>query len=79
MGMRDDAFPFLERAVLTCPVDPGFSLQLGLAEMERGQLAAAQRHVMVAKHLDPSDRRIDVALQDLALRRKAARKGKRAA
>jgi Flp pilus assembly protein TadD len=79
MGMRDDAFPFLERAALMCPVDPWFSLQLGLAEMERGQLAAAQRHVMVAKHLDPSDRRIDVALQDLALRRKAARKGKRAA
>jgi hypothetical protein len=47
--------------------------------MERGQLAAAQRHLMVAKHLDPSDRRIDVALQDLALRRKTARKGKRAA
>jgi Flp pilus assembly protein TadD len=79
MGMRDDAFPFLERAALTCPVDPGFSLQLGLAEMERGQLAAAQRHVMRAKHLDPSDRRIDVALQDLAVRRNAARKGKRAA
>jgi hypothetical protein len=34
---------------------------------------------MGAKHLDPSDRRIDVALQDLALRRKTARKGKRAA
>jgi Flp pilus assembly protein TadD len=79
MGMRDDAFPFLERAALTCPVDPGFSLQLGLAEMERGQLAAAQRHVMQAKHLDPSDRRIDVALQDLAVRRNVARKGKRAA
>src|ERR1700736_776187 len=79
MGMRDDAFPFLERAALTCPVDPGFSLQLGLAEMERGQLAAAQRHVMGAKHLDPSDRRIDVALQDLAARRRTARKGKRAA
>ncbi|HXN02494.1 MAG TPA: tetratricopeptide repeat protein [Candidatus Dormibacteraeota bacterium] len=79
MGMRDDAFPFLERAALTCPVDAGFSLQLGLAEMERGQLAAAQRHVMGAKHLDPSDRRIDVALQDLASRRRTARKGKRAA
>jgi len=79
MGMRDDAFPFLERAALTCPVDPGFSLQLGLAEMERGQLAAAQRHVMRSKHLDPSDRRIDVALQDLAVRRNVARKGKRAA
>lgn len=79
MGMRDDAVPFLERAALTCPVDPGFSLQLGLAEMERGQLAAAQRHVMRAKHLDPSDRRIDVALQDLAVRRNAARRDKRAA
>jgi len=79
MGMRDDALPFLERAALSCPVDPGFSLQLGLAEMERGQLAAAQRHVMRAKHLDPSDRRIDVALQDLTVRRNAARKDKRAA
>jgi hypothetical protein len=47
--------------------------------MERGQLAAAQRHVMGAKHLDPSDRRIDVALQDLAARRRTARRGKRAA
>jgi hypothetical protein len=47
--------------------------------MERGELAAAQRHVMGAKHLDPSDRRIDVALQDLAVRRTAARKGKHAA
>jgi Flp pilus assembly protein TadD len=79
MGMRDDAFLFLERAALNCPVDPGFSLQLGLAQMERGELAAAQRHVMGAKHLDPSDRRIDVALQDLAVRRTAARKGKHAA
>jgi tetratricopeptide (TPR) repeat protein len=79
MGMRDDAFPFLERAALACRVDPGFSVQLGLAEMERGELAAAQRHVMAAKHLDPSDRRIDVALQDLAARRTAARKSKRAA
>jgi hypothetical protein len=64
---------------VSCPVDPGFTLQLGLAEMERGHLAAAQRHLTAAKHLDPPDRRIDVALQDLALRRQAARKSKRAA
>ena len=79
MGMRDDAFPLLEHAALTCPVDPGFTLQLGLAEMERGQLTAAQRHLTGAKHLDPSDRRIDVALQHLAQRRKETRKHKPAA
>ena len=33
MGMGDDAFAFLARAVVTCPVDPGYTLQLGLAEM----------------------------------------------
>lgn len=79
MGMRDDAFPLLEHAAMTCPVDPGFTLQLGLAEMERGQLTAAQRHLTGAKHLDPSDRRIDVALQHLAQRRKETRKHKPAA
>jgi len=79
MGMRDDAFPFLERAALSCPVDPGFTLQLGLAEMELGQLSAAHRHLTGAKHLDPSDRRIDVALLDLARRRRDPRRRKRAA
>jgi Tfp pilus assembly protein PilF len=55
-------------------------LQLGLAEMERDNLTAARRLLTTAKHLDPSERRIDLALQDLALRRKTApRKRKRAA
>jgi Flp pilus assembly protein TadD len=80
MGMRDDGFAFLERAAQVCPVDPGFTLQLGLAEMERGNLTAARRLLTTAKHLDPSERRIDVALQYLALRWKAPpRKRKRAA
>jgi Flp pilus assembly protein TadD len=79
MGMRDDGFAFLERAVLACPVDPGFTLQLGLAEMERGNLTGAHRLLTTAKHLDPAERRIDLALQDLALRRKTPRKHKRAA
>jgi Tfp pilus assembly protein PilF len=79
MGMHDDGFALLERAVLVCPVDPGFTLQLGLAEMERENLTAARRLLTTAKHLDPSERRIDLALQDLANRRKTPRKHKRAA
>ena len=76
MDMRDDAIALLERAVTTCPVDPGFTLQLGLAEMERDNLTAARRLLTTAKHLDPAERRIDLALQDLASR---PRKRKRAA
>jgi hypothetical protein len=47
--------------------------------MERDNLAAAHRLLTTAKHLDPAERRIDLALQDLALRRKTPRKRKRAA
>ncbi len=79
MDMRDEGCDLLERAVMACPVDPGFTLQLGLAEMERDNLAAAQRLLTTAKHLDPAERRIDLALQDLGLRRKTPRKRKRAA
>jgi Flp pilus assembly protein TadD len=79
MEMQADAFAFLEQAVLACPVDPGFTLQLGLAEMERDNLVAAQRLLTTAKHLDPAERRIDLALQELALRRRTPRKQKRAA
>ena len=71
MGYGDDAYAYLAQAVKACPVDPGFSLQLGLAEMQRGDLIAAHRLLTGAKHLDPSDGRIDVALQGLALRRRA--------
>src|SRR5207244_809318 len=63
MGQWNDAYVYLEHAVTVCPVDPGFALQLGLAEMQRGDLIAAHRLLTGAKHLDPSDRRIDVALQ----------------
>ena len=77
--MRDEAFAFLARAVVACPVDPGYTLQLGLAEMERHNLTAAHRLLTTAKHLDPAERRVDRALQDLALRRKPPRKRKRAA
>jgi len=77
MDMRDEGFALLERAVRACPVDPGFTLQLGLVEMERENLMAAHRLLTTAKHLDPAERRIDVALQDLALRRKMPRKRKR--
>jgi len=80
MDMRDEAFALLQRAVVACPVDPGYALQLGLAEMQRNNLTAARRWLTTAKHLDPAERRIDVALQDLAVRRNApARKRKRAA
>ena len=79
MGMRDEGFAFLERAVRACPVDPGFTLQLGLAEMERENLPAAHRLLTTAKHLDPAERQIDLALQDLARRRTIARKRRRAA
>jgi len=77
MGQRDDAYIYLEQAVKGCPVDPGFALQLGLAEMQRGDLIAAHRLLAGAKHLDPSDRRIDVALQGLALRKRESRSRQR--
>ncbi|TME84066.1 MAG: tetratricopeptide repeat protein, partial [Chloroflexi bacterium] len=79
MGMRDDALTLLERAVRTCPVDPGYTLQLGLAEMERDNLTAARRLLTTAKHLAPAERRIDVALQELASRTTIPRRRKRAA
>lgn len=79
MDMRDDGFDLLERAVKGCPADPGFTLALALAEMERHNLAVAHRLLTTAKHLDPTEPRIDVALQDLALRRRADRRRKRAA
>jgi hypothetical protein len=77
--MRDDAFALLERAAVACPVDPGYTLQLGLAEMARDNLTSARRLLTTAKHLDPAERRIDVALQDLAARSKTPHKRKRAA
>jgi len=79
MDLRDEGFALLERAVLACPVDPGFTLRLGLAEMERDNLVAAHRLLTIAKHLDPAEQRIDVALQDLSIRRNIARKRRRAA
>ncbi len=79
MGMRDEGFALLERAVLACPVDPGFTLRLGLAEIERDNLMAAHRLLTIAKHLDPAEPRIDVALQELSIRRNVTRKRRRAA
>jgi Flp pilus assembly protein TadD len=79
MGMRDDAFVLLEAAVRTCPVDPGYTLELGLAEMARDNLTAARRLLTTAKHLAPAERRIDVALRDLASRTRTPRRRKRAA
>ena len=78
MELRDDGVDLLSRAVRACPADPGFTLALALAEMERNNLAVAHRLLTTAKHLDPAERRIDLALQDLA-RRRADRKRKRAA
>jgi hypothetical protein len=39
----------------------------------------ARRLLTTAKHLDPAERRIDLALRDLASRAKTPRKRKRAA
>jgi protein O-GlcNAc transferase len=78
MGRRDEAFPPLERAASVCRVDPGISLQLGLAELERGDLLAAQRQLVAAKHLDPLDESIDVALRNLASRKRDVRRPKAA-
>jgi Flp pilus assembly protein TadD len=81
MGLRDDAYPLIQQAVKACSVDAALVLQLGLADMERGDLMAAQRNIMLAKHLDPGDRRIDMALEALASRRsdRTKRRRKRAA
>ena len=79
MGLRNEAYPFLEQAAQRCPVDPGLALQLGIADLERGDLTAARRRLTGAKHIDPSDRRIDLALQELAIRRRDPRHHHRAA
>jgi Tfp pilus assembly protein PilF len=54
-------------------------LQLGLAYLERDDLVAAQRWLSAAKHLDPSDRRIDLGLQQVGLRKASGRRRQRAA
>ena len=79
MGMHDDAYALIEQAAAACPVDPGIRLQLALADLERADLMAAQRNLTLAKHLDPGNRRIDRALEDLALARKQRPHKKRAA
>jgi len=79
MEMRDDAYALIEQAAAACPIDPGIRLQLGLADLERGELTAAQRNLTLAKHLDPGNRRIDRALEDLELARKRRPGKKRAA
>jgi CRISPR/Cas system-associated exonuclease Cas4 (RecB family) len=80
LDLGEEGYPLLVEAVKHCPVDPGMVLQLGLADMERGDLLAAQRNITQAKHLDPGDRRIDLALQELALRRsRPVKKRRRAA
>lgn len=79
MGRRDDAYSLIEQAARACPVDPAIRLQLGLADLERGDLLAAQRNLTLAKHLDPGNRRIDLALEQLALARKQRPRKKRAA
>jgi tetratricopeptide (TPR) repeat protein len=74
MGRLEEALPHLERATKVCPVDAGMCLQLGLAYAARNELIAAHRLLADAKHLDPSDRRIDLALQDLALQKRGERR-----
>jgi Flp pilus assembly protein TadD len=74
MGRLEEAFPYIERAAKACPIDAGMALQLGLAYAARNELVAAQRLLTNAKHLDPSDRRIDLALQDLALQKRGERR-----
>jgi Tfp pilus assembly protein PilF len=70
MGLEEEAYPMLVQAADRCPVDPGLRLQVGLADLERDDLLGAQRNLTLAKHLDPGDRRIDLALQELSARKR---------
>jgi Flp pilus assembly protein TadD len=78
-GNPEAAFPYLEAASRANRTDPGLALQLGLAHLQRNDSVAAQAALLEAKHLDPSDRLIDRALQDLAAQRKRTGRRKRAA
>ena len=69
-GRPDQAIPYLEAATRAARTDPGLALQLGLAHLQRDNPVAAQAALLEAKHLDPGDRLIDKALQDLATQKK---------
>jgi phage shock protein A len=52
-------------------------VQLGLAYEARQETGLARKLLTRAKHLDPSDRRIDQALQELSKPRKRLRSASR--
>lgn len=78
-GRAEEALPYLEAAARANRTDPGLALQLGLAYLHRRDLVAAQAALLDAKHLDPGDRLIDNALQDLTAQKKRNSRRKRAA
>jgi Flp pilus assembly protein TadD len=78
-GKDDEALPYLERAAQACPTDPANILQLGMAHAKRGDVISARRLLTEAKHLDPGERRIDLALQRLSAGQKKERRRKKAA
>lgn len=78
-GRPEEALPYLEAAARTIRTDPGLALQLGVAHLHTHDLVAAQAALLDAKHLDPADRLIDNALQDLAAQKKRKVRRKRAA
>ncbi len=79
IGRPQEALPHLEAAVQATRTDPGLVLQLGLAHLQRGDVVAAQAALLDAKHLDPADRLIDKALQDLATHKRRAHRRRKAA
>ncbi len=79
IGRPQEALPYLEAAVQATRTDAGLALQLGLAYLQLDDVMAAQAVLLDAKHLDPADRLVDKALQDLANQRKRARRNRKAA
>jgi tetratricopeptide (TPR) repeat protein len=79
IGRPQEALPYLEAAVQATRTDAGLVLQLGLAYLQQDDVVAAQGVLLDAKHLDPADRLVDKALQDLANHKKRARRNRKAA
>jgi tetratricopeptide (TPR) repeat protein len=79
IGRPLEALPYLEAAVKATRTDAGLALQLGLAYLQHDDVIAAQAVLLDAKHLDPADRLVDKALQDLASHKKRARRNRKAA
>jgi tetratricopeptide (TPR) repeat protein len=77
IGDKAQGFAHLKRAVALAPERPGYSLHLGLALADAGDVEGAARAVAAAVAADPSYRPARLALAELALERNDWRRARR--